>query len=473
MIRYTMTMYSKLVTIFIVSWIIIWGGFFGWLAISSKSIDLDQMATTQYPTHGTDSEQYTILAENLQQHGVFSLNTEPPFVPDGFRTIGYPLFLATVKSIFQTFYVAVVLQMFLVLVSAYLIWRIAQKLNLEKWSFLPPLIFLADPAVLFYSLFLLSDTLFNFLLVCSVWFFVKAIQEKNQKQELLNFSLTGLWVGLAVLVRPIAIFLPSVFIFAYILLRFPFSLKKIMLEMAVLLGCLGLVVAPWLIRNQLTFHTWQLSSVGPVTFFEFTVPEFIEQNGGLKVAETREQFHEELNVITNDLVIDMRKTGDMMKIVKRELRGRWGEYILFHLQKTTPFVYTSSAKIFIVGTEPLRSNATLWQMTSYPTTVSGIATPTWLEFKIRAVQAIFLLERLIWFTLFLLATLSPFLVKTKEKRFAALVCCAFMAYFALLTGPVANERYRLPAVPFLGISLALVLSDRLGKLFKLDLLDKM
>ena len=41
-----------------------------------------------------DAKGYQILATNLLQRGTFSLQTDPPYVPDGIGTPLYPAFLA-------------------------------------------------------------------------------------------------------------------------------------------------------------------------------------------------------------------------------------------------------------------------------------------------------------------------------------------------------------------------------------------
>jgi len=41
-----------------------------------------------------DARDYQILATNLLQRGVFSLQTDPPYLPDGIGTPLYPAFLA-------------------------------------------------------------------------------------------------------------------------------------------------------------------------------------------------------------------------------------------------------------------------------------------------------------------------------------------------------------------------------------------
>ena len=68
---------------------------------AQQRIDAD--TSYHFPILSKDSAEYAKLAENILQHRLFSLRAQPPFVPETFRTPGYPLFVAGIVGITHSY----------------------------------------------------------------------------------------------------------------------------------------------------------------------------------------------------------------------------------------------------------------------------------------------------------------------------------------------------------------------------------
>src|SRR6185437_16542785 len=66
---------------------------------------------SEYPAPtSNDAYQYALLGENLVNHQVFSESTSSPYIPDTFRTPGYPVFIALLFAVFGSLYAVLVVQ---------------------------------------------------------------------------------------------------------------------------------------------------------------------------------------------------------------------------------------------------------------------------------------------------------------------------------------------------------------------------
>ncbi|MEK7757122.1 MAG: hypothetical protein AAB385_07905, partial [Planctomycetota bacterium] len=80
-----------------------------------------------YALRSLDCGEYHTIARNLIEHGAFSQSETPPFVPDTWRTPGYPLFLAAIMLVVGKSPIALVLvQQVLAVVNVLLLFHVAR-----------------------------------------------------------------------------------------------------------------------------------------------------------------------------------------------------------------------------------------------------------------------------------------------------------------------------------------------------------
>lgn len=193
-----------------------------------------------------DSPEYARLAANLAKHRAFSLDSAPPLRPDLFRTPGYPLFLAPFFAAFRSPLLWVVLaQMVLSLGIAWATRLLARELGIgERPAVLAALAVGLSPNLAFVSTLLATETLFTLLLVVTL-VLLNRFRCFGRRIDLLA---AGTCLGLLILTRPIATFLPLA-LAAGLLLSKPRSIRMPLLAPLVLLAATAVIITPWLIRN--------------------------------------------------------------------------------------------------------------------------------------------------------------------------------------------------------------------------------
>jgi len=78
----------------------------------------------EYSVGAVDFLMYASLAENLVDHGVFSVSERPPYLTEYQRTLGYPLFVALLLSVFHNYIAVAIAQIELVILTGYLILKL-------------------------------------------------------------------------------------------------------------------------------------------------------------------------------------------------------------------------------------------------------------------------------------------------------------------------------------------------------------
>lgn len=176
-----------------------------------------------YAFSSLDCGEYYNIAHNLVGHAAFSSADAPPFVPDTWRTPGFPLFLAaSVFVVGSSPSALIVVQQVLSMLSVVLFFQLSRRHMSDRRAAIGAALFLIEPYGLYYSFWLLSTTWFTTLLLITWWAYEKSKSQKVKKPKvgrldvwsrLAWFAMTGLLSGLLVLTWPGAVLVPvAVFI---------------------------------------------------------------------------------------------------------------------------------------------------------------------------------------------------------------------------------------------------------------------
>lgn len=186
---------------------------------------------------------------------------------------GYEFFLAGVYKVFGHRYEVVwVLQALLHALSAWLLFLISRKIffeNGDKIGLIAVVFFGLHPDLIEISAMLMTETLYLFLIILTVWFLVDNYQV--QRRSLWHVITFGLVNGLAILTRPpVILFVPII----GVLYLYQKNYRGLFL-----FG-LGLVIAlvPWVIRNYLIYHQFILTTL--VGSYNLWVGNTLQANGG-------------------------------------------------------------------------------------------------------------------------------------------------------------------------------------------------
>src|SRR5882724_7834476 len=235
-----------------------------------------------------DGLAYAQIARNVLEQHVYSHATEAPFDPSYVRLPGYPLFLATIYSVFgHTNNSAVRIAQALIdagtcgLVAwlAFL-WQPDERRKIAT-AIAALALAAVNPFTTIYAATILTEVPTTFLLVAACVAATIAFQSDKLERELRCWAISGLLLGVGVLFRPdvglAALSIGITLVVARFRLfgvpRAPKSgtpdpsrgsalslrskLSRIILAGAVLSFAFGLALAPWTIRNWRTFHVFQ------------------------------------------------------------------------------------------------------------------------------------------------------------------------------------------------------------------------
>ena len=367
-----------------------------------------------------DSFDYIQLAENLRTEKIFSWDTEEPFLPNSFRTPGYPFFLFLHKAVFGNYSSALIIQSVLVVVSAYILFLLAQSLGRPKLGDFSAAIFLFMPFSLQVSLRFLTQPLFTFVLMSAVWFWVLFLKSNHNKY----FLYVSILLPVLALIRPIAIFIYIPFIISLFYSGWFINKKKVLYYSVVLIIIFFSILSPWLLRNYRLFGEFSLSSIMPYQLYFYDAPAVYAFNHKTSYAEARE-------FLEND-------------IQKYTRASSFQEYFTFNhadtlKQKAKEVIFESPAGLIAVRS-----------ILGFKFFVrDGIR--YWFDGE-RLI--LILAERIFLFIIFLgmVASFSLFFRQDFRKKSLLFFLLLIIFYFTALTGAVASAGLRFVAEPLFVLS---------------------
>lgn len=400
-----------------------------------------------FPVLIADSTEYVNLAHNIIENKVFSLDKTSPFTPEYFRTPGYPIFLAFILLFFKSYYAASIVNIILVALTAFLIYKIGDKIINSTAGLVASFLYIVNGSTIFYAITVMSDILFTFLIVLAVYlmFFVK-----TKKEFLLMFG-AGLLIGFSVLVRTIGIFLPFLFLAYYFFInRKTISIKKLVLYLSVLVIGFGAVLTPWIVRNKIQSGFWSISSLGGINLFSYNVPFFLTYKNNQSLSESWDMLRSEVDESVIENGKDLKNSKKLMSVAMKHIKEDPFGYTKFHLNRLPQYFGGNSSKNFYVNIleivfqqgNPFLDKSLLIDDLLKKKDISSL----WSRIKS---QSFFPLEYIFWLIIIFLSAVSVFF---RKYRLQALFFISIAMYFAVLTGPVVHVRYRVPAEPFMFLS---------------------
>lgn len=379
-----------------------------------------------------DSSSYINNAENTLLGNGFSRVDEPPYKPDAFRTPGYPIFLLLHKVIFGSYYSALITQSMLVVGIAWIIFLLAKDYGSAKIGYWAAATFLAMPFSIQVSLKFLTQSFFAFVLMLSVWFWLKFLKNNEDKYLLI----TALLLPLLALIRPIAQFIYLPFLLSFIYANWIHGKLKIknLLKVGLILGVIFFVgILPWLYRNYATFGHFSLSSIIPSQMYFFDAPAVYAYNHGISNGEAASILAERAE---EDFGADMGKFSALFSS---------GTYLK---EKALDIMFESPSSLVIVRATQLfkffiRDGIHYWFDTPLPSPQMSLS----FIKSITLMLALVILERCSLFILFLgmvITAISSFWEKDKYKKSMIGFLILVIFYFAGLSGIMSSAGLRYP-----------------------------
>ena len=410
-----------------------------------------------------DSRGYWALAENLLERGIFSQGTAPPYLPDATRTPVYPLFLAGLRGVgFGPVGVALV-QILLssAIVVGVVVFTRRWVGRLDAALIAGALVALDVPAISAANS-VLTETLFTGLLLAATGAFLVALKSPR---PLRAGALAGVLLGAAALCRPAALYLPPIWAALFVIARGRSGAAPA--SVAVFALAVALVVGPWALRNQRTFGSAGLTTIGYQDLYEFKAAAVVAQVRGQPLHRVQADLRREAAA---------RFDGDPLLEPVRFERSKAPLALAIFLAHPVETLRSQVATMVGLLVRPLRSTLDLQLgYARFGTSLvswGGSPDASLLDRLLRSTSGLTL--SLVALQIALLAVLwlgvavgAGELLRRGRRAELALVAVTVLYFAAVHAGAAAFARYRVPLVPLLallaGPGLA-VLRDRLGRL---------
>ena len=204
-----------------------------------------------------DGAYYVIYANNLLEYSTFSKDKDniPP-VPDSYWSPGYPAFLALMIKAsrflgINNYNLVLSSQLVLGLLTILLCYQVSKSLLPGYWPLLPAGLAAASPHLVSLGQLLLSETLFGFLMLASVYALIRGLGTKRDSW----IYTAGGGFALTYLVNPVSLFLAPLLALMYVWQaaktgdapRATRLVKAIMI-----MGPVIIVATAWSVRNAIS-----------------------------------------------------------------------------------------------------------------------------------------------------------------------------------------------------------------------------
>ncbi len=382
---------------------------------------------------GGDSPGYMTIAKNFVEHGIFSFNNASPYTPTNFRTPGYPLFLALIYLIFNSFLPAMFFGALIAAFSAPLVYLIAGEIFSEKTAFMAGVLSAVEPLGLFLGVSILTEGIFTPVLLFSVYCFIKYLKTSNQK----FFWSAGALLGAATLIRPITFYFWPVAIL-FILYKERFNWRPAFRKAIIFAAIFFLILSPWLIRNKVSINSWQIAGMqGYVIFIDHygAVLRYLGEAGPLSDVQNKAAA-----IVGADRILTPQGSDELFNAALVGIKDHKLAYLNIYSKSMISFFIANGYKslfIDILGV-PAKAPFIPFELFLRFDFASILKTLNNMDF---AGFLIYWGSKLFWIAIFasFLAALVYLLIKKDYKivKFEIIFIAAVIFYFALITGPTA------------------------------------
>ncbi len=155
-----------------------------------------------------DAAYNLVYANNLIEDHTFSKDMSAEPIPDSYWAPGYPLFLAIIIEAtdlvnVDTYNTILLCQLILGVGTVFLCYLVGLSFLPGYWPLLPAILVAISPHLVSTGSYVLTETLFGFLLILSLYNLIRA----HKHNHLYNWMAAGMCFALTYLVNPVSLFL--------------------------------------------------------------------------------------------------------------------------------------------------------------------------------------------------------------------------------------------------------------------------
>ena len=416
-----------------------------------------------------DSYEYDGMAMSLVENGRF-YQSEPAFyfpsqyrIPlfevrtptDAFRTPVYPLFLAGIYSVFgHKPNVAIIFQLILSSLTCILVYYIGEVFIRRGVGFIAGLLLALDFPTAIYGNLIMTDMLFTFLFLASIYFILKFFREGKRK----HLIYSAILLGAAALCRQVILYFAFVMVLSFIVV-YRRSIVKGLLNYCIYILIFLAAVSPWAIRNYIAYDnlSFSVAQGGGLLFYNAAYLEAYKRGGYEHLDAIRKEMQEETDrmFVERGVSSPFEKAKIYQELAVERILADPGLYTKIHLIGALKIFATPTfllpERIFGV---PLDESIAMAKGKSLLTEGFLKASRGLAGYFIQNWKLLLYLPFLLLYLLFIYFLAGYGLCKTsKEKNLAAIffLFLLIIVYNALIVGQHGAARFRIPLMPYIDL----------------------
>jgi len=424
------------------------------------------------PIAPVDAEGFHLLAVNMLGGRGFAIGWEPPFCPTAVRTPLYPLFLATIYTVMGHNPLRVLpAHLLLEALTTALVMRLGRDLGGRRMGLWAGLLYACNGTTQRYTGYLLSETLLLPLLTASVWMTLRVLRHPTSRKA----AITGLLWGLTLLTKPNVQFLALCMagVLTWRMASYELRITNYVSRLKFLFFWLafGSTLFPWLLRNRMTFGRWMLSTAFEENLARVSAVVTLAEQEGVRAepwTETWEYYYDrvvaaararstwEAHAATDECTVLYHLQLDIARAARDIVRAHLLSYFRAHLRGVLTSLRDPGHRLWyhvLTGQE--------WESTGVVAdigarmawslergAVGDALHALWMERVVRPpLPAVFLWWGLVAARLSVWVFVLRGAWRLRRLPWVPGVLLGTVAYLLLLPGPIAYDRFYLPAIP--------------------------
>ncbi len=390
-----------------------------------------------------DSHDYVTLARSLTDEHAFRRDGRPEI----FRTPGYPVFLAGMRylsrltgSAVEPWRLAIYVQIALDVLLVALTFELAELLLGRRVGLVAGALQAICPVAVVASCRVLSDGLFALLLTTAVWLTVRHLRSGGWRELLV----AAVALAAACYVRPVGLAFAAVFV--VVLLTRPKRWRR----GGAMAGILAALIVPWIVRNAHVAGYVGFSSFATDSMYKYSAPFVLTRERGVSAEHARLDPIEPADPETGR----QRTPGEMARLradaALDAIASHPWTYAQIHLRGSMGFWLPGAPDVLQIAGLTRGERGTLGVMRE-----EGPWAAARHYFADNA-AAVVLVVPLVGLLIARYAAAAVCAVRQLGQGVSAAgwLGVALLVLAALLPGPAAHPRFRVPVAPLLSIAAA-------------------
>ena len=239
-----------------------------------------------------DSSHYIKCANTIIENSSF-IHNDDLMLPELIRTPGYPIFVAIVYKVFGNYVTLVIISQIIVsLFSTYIFYLLIK--TFFKGHYVPiigSLVYAFEPINLALNYYVLSETIFQAILLLIMYVGSKIITSKKSKSN--SFLLLGLLCSVAIHIRPIMLYYPIPMMFGLLFYMHgkKIKFKCIMKDIILFAFPILIIVGGWMFRNHGLIGKFIFSNMPKINLISYKAPGVLSLKHKISIYDAQKMIY--------------------------------------------------------------------------------------------------------------------------------------------------------------------------------------